>query len=372
MIALVFLIPILACVLLLVFFREWVRPLEYLLVLIPGILVPVIVYISIKSYVSSDTEYLGYYTTQVAYYEPWNEYIHKTCTREVYDGRDEDGNAKYHTETYDCSYVKEHREYWEMILSNGRTLEISQREYDEIVCRFGTPKVFVDMHRHYYTKDGDKYTCSFSGDRNHMYTVTLTHRYKNKVKNSMSIFNFSEVGEDKADSLGLYDYPPVVRNQNPIVGYNPGESVIDSFKYVNAYYGSPYQFRCFVFVYRNKPMSIVEEQKNFLIGGNKNELIVCISIDETDNVQWVNSFSWEDTPYMSVGCNHIYEEGETLDLMVLERYLLENVPKQWKRKEFADFDYIETPVTSTGWFFVVLSSIITCIIMSVVVVLNEI
>ena len=56
----------------------------------------------------NDTEYLGYYITKASYYEPWNEYIHRTCTREVYDGRDSDGNPKYRTEHYDCSYVEYH------------------------------------------------------------------------------------------------------------------------------------------------------------------------------------------------------------------------------------------------------------------------
>ena len=154
----------------------------------------------------TDTEYLGYYVTKVSYYEPWNEYIHRTCTREVYDGRDSEGNAKYRTETYDCSYVDYHPARWTMTNNVGNEIYISENRFNIIARKFNVHPVFVDMHRHYHTIDGAKYEHRFDGNRNKMYTLTSSHSYKNKILRSRSIFNYSEVSDEVKKEHRLFDY----------------------------------------------------------------------------------------------------------------------------------------------------------------------
>lgn len=288
-----------------------------------------------------DTEYLGHYVAKAVYEEPWNEYIHKTCHRTVHDGYDKDGHEITHEESYDCSYVDYHYPQWYYIREDGHRVHISQKQYNILLARLNTPAKFVDMHRHYYTIDGDKYETHFDGNRSHMWTLTESCYYKNKIIRSKSVFNFSKVDKKTFDEWKLYDYPSFdyFNDQNPIIGIQVPSSVVDSFRYINAYYGPKKQFRCYVMVWRNMPMEVSKYEQDFLVGGNKNELIVCMSIDNNNNVQWVNSFSWEDYQYLEVGINHLYENGEKLNLMKLNRYLINNINK-WKRKEFKDFDYL--------------------------------
>jgi len=368
MLLIAFLIPVITCIILFVvpFFRSQTTIGEYFMVFIPTILVSVITFFGIEAYVTTDTEYLGFYTTKVEYYERWNEYIHQTCTR---SWTDSDGNT--HSETYDCSYVDNHPPRWYMYLNNGKKIYIDKKEYRQIVQRFGVSEIFHDMHRHYHTIDGDMYYAEFPGDRNRMYTCTFANPYTNKILRSKSIFNFSDVQEEDLDKV--LDYQKVYRDQNPITGNIAiPRSVVDSFKYLNAYYGGKYQFRCYVWLWKDKPLQVSKLQQDFLVGGNKNELNVCISVDSTTNkIQWVNAFSWEDSPKIQTGVNHLYSKGEVLDLMKLNRYLLDKVPSDWKRKNFSDFDYIKHELNTKQWIIVYIFTIIASLGLSIFVIFND-
>lgn len=370
-----YIIPFVTCLILFMFFRRVTAWWEYLVIVFPSVLFTLILYFSLKNTGMSDVEYLGYYVTKVSYYEPWNEYIHKTCTREVYDGHDSEGNAKYRTETYDCSYVDYHPARWTMTNNTGYEIYISENRFNIIARKFNVHPVFVDMHRHYHTIDGDKYEHRFDGNRNKMYTLTEKHSYKNKILRSKSIFNFSEVPDSTKVNHRLFDYNNDFSYdvpQNPIMSeVHVSQAVIDSFRYVNAIYGSRYQFRTYVMVWKNAPLEVSTLQENYFVGGNKNELCICISVDNQNNIQWVRAFSWEDKPEMVVGVNHLYKTGEKLDLMKLNRYILKNVPKKWKRKEFADFEYINIALTSGQWILILVLTLIYNIIAAAIVICND-
>ena len=134
-----------------------------------------------------DTEYLGHYVTCATYDEPWDEYIHKTCTKTVHDGYDKNGNEITHEEEYDCSYVEYHEKKWFITLENGHKTYISEDQYKQVVKKLGTPRVFVDMHRHYHRIDGDRYEVHFNNKwenvahsgvpKNGSRSITFTREY---------------------------------------------------------------------------------------------------------------------------------------------------------------------------------------------------
>ena len=374
MLILCFLIPFIACLILYFGFRHATVWWEYIVLVFPSILLTLILYFSLKYTGITDTEYLGYYVSKVCYYEPWDEYIHRTCTREVYDGTDSEGHAKYHTETYDCSYVDYHPSEWTIINNVNHERYISKDLYNYICQRFGTPKQFVDMHRHFHTIDGDKYECHFNGDRNRMYTLTDSHYYKNKILKSKSIFNYSEVSEQDKKDYRLFDYPDFSykNDQCPIMSevYVP-KYVIDSFKYVNAYYGGKYQFRTYVMIWKDAPIETSTYQEDYFVGGNKNELCICISVNNENQIQWVRTFSWEDKPDLEVEINHLWEYGSDLDLMKLNRYLIQNVPMKWHRKAFADFEYINIMLDTWQWILILALTIIYNVGISIYIIKNN-
>lgn len=136
--------------------RRRMVPWEYALPWVPCLIMIPLGYTIGESIQTRDVERWAGYATEVRYYEDWNEYIHQTCTRSYPCGTDSKGQTTYCTETYDCSYVDYHPEYWELRSTTG-TYKLSQEEYYQFMSRWGGRQVFVDLHRNYHTDDGDMY-----------------------------------------------------------------------------------------------------------------------------------------------------------------------------------------------------------------------
>ena len=64
------------------------------------------------------------------------------------------------TEEYDCSYRDYHPDQYVAYLNDGSNMSISKSLYEHYENTLGTSPVFVDMHRHFYTKDGQYALCS--------------------------------------------------------------------------------------------------------------------------------------------------------------------------------------------------------------------
>ena len=94
-----FVLPFVVAIFLLIFFRKETTWYEYLLLIVPSILVFFITRAIMIGYNTTDTEYLGDYITKVRHYDEWDEWIHRTCTRQVPCGKDSNGNTRYRTET---------------------------------------------------------------------------------------------------------------------------------------------------------------------------------------------------------------------------------------------------------------------------------
>ncbi|MGL4453110.1 MAG: hypothetical protein ACRCTZ_18265, partial [Sarcina sp.] len=97
-------------------------------------------------------------------------------------------------------------------------------------------------------------------------------------------------------------------------------------------------------------------------GGNKNEVVITMSLDTNNKLQWVNIFSWSDVPtYEALVKNHIQTYvGKPLDMVKIVDYMSDNV-NTFKRKEFKDFEYINSTTDIS-----ILSLIITGILITMV------
>ena len=186
------LIPIISIPLMRIIFPHKVVWWELFIPIFPVLLIIPIIKYSSETIITSDYERWGGWVTEARYYEDWNEYVHKTCTRSVPDGRDSKGNTKYRTETYDCSYVDYHPEYWEISGSNGEVKYVSKQEYDMIKSRFGNES-FIDMHRHYHTNDGDMYKTSWMGNETSVVPLFTEHHYRNKVQANHGVFEYEKI-----------------------------------------------------------------------------------------------------------------------------------------------------------------------------------
>ena len=258
------------------------------------------------------TEYWGESIVSVHEEEPWNEWIHRTCSRQVPCGTDSEGHTKYCTEYYDCSYQADYGPEWYCKTDLNNTYRMSERLHDSLVAVYGTGKKITGTHRNHSANSsaagsrGTKFEGTRVGRESYVYStiwprteetrkgVFTKHRYENRIKASdLSLFNISIVSEEQADSLGLYNYPEDIDRYNcpTILGQNISPSVQADFKKLNAKFGPTNELRLWILVFEDKPSITAQYQENYWVKGNKNELVICIG-KKGDRIQWSYAFSW--------------------------------------------------------------------------------
>ncbi|BAX25550.1 hypothetical protein BPT24_051 [Tenacibaculum phage pT24] len=306
---------------------------------------------------TNDTEYWTNFPIEARYYEDWDEYIKQTCTRTVSCGK-----GCTTTQTYDCSYVDYHPEYWVMIMNDGSTKYISKTYYNFLLKLWGTGKTFVNMHRDYHYNDGDMYKSVWNKKFEDIQPYVTKHSYENKVQSVNSVMKFREL--DSLDVKGLYDYPDVDNyEQESCLGCSDEDNKL--LNIWNAYYGYKYEIKMFILVFDDNDGNLGELQQEYWKGGNKNELVVCVD----KNGRWVKTFSWCDDKHIEVNVDNIFmrdiDMKSKIDLMIKE------VEKNWKRKHFSDFDYIIVPLKTKHLFIIAIIVFIVSFGLLIYGVVNE-
>lgn len=362
----IYIIPFITALFLLIVFNRKMVWWEYLVLILPSLLFTLITQLIMVSVNSSDTEYLGGYVNRITYYEPWDEMVHVRHTRTNSDGETEvyyTWEREYHSERY--TYV-DNESNWEHYLS--------KKEYEIIKKRMGNKAVFRDMHRDYYRIDGDAYDIYWDKTIEHLYDITTPHSYTNKIKASQShtIFKYSDISEEDAKELGLYEYPDInLMNQNPIIGRYASDKDKQRIKYINATYGKTHQFRVYMLFYEGKDIEISEQQKAYWQNGNKNEFVVCLGT-QRDSVVWCNPFSWCDEPKLEALTRDYFIQNPKVDIDAYGKWLQTQIPTKWKRKEFSDFEYIHIGLSKGQYIALIIIMILLNIGISVFLVMNDI
>ena len=263
------------------------------------------------------TEWWG--STSIAVYEeePWNEWIHQTCTESYPCGTDSDGNTQYCTRSYDCSYQADYGPEWYFQTDIGETVGCYENDYEEMLAKWGTPKVTVKKRENHAPRDravhsdGTKFAGTKVGSVSYVYKYTWDrkensrvgftskHRYKNRIKSSdLSVFNITVVTEEDADSLKLFKYPEGPKGRDgldfpTIMGENVPKDIHDRYRAINGKYGKSDSLRLWILVFPSgTPAVNATYQENYWVNGNKNEIILCMALDRNDKVEWAHSFSW--------------------------------------------------------------------------------
>lgn len=316
------------------------------------------------------TEYWGSVATSAHYYEPWNEYIHKTCSRTHCSGSG--NNRRCHTTYYDCSYVRDHSAYWEVRTTLGEVIRVPQAKYDELRMRWGN-RQFQDMRRNYHTKDGDMYYTVWPKDSVRLEPVTTTHTYENRVKAAdASIFHFELVSDAMADSLGLHDYPGVQHPYTQVALLGARDTAAQrALMHWNAVLGAPKEVKLFVLVFRNKGREYGQLQEWYWKGGNMNEVVVCLGLDDANRVQWCHPMSWGTDHVLQATIRQHVETRDTLDLLGFSRWLGPVVQEHFVRRDFAEFDYltVEPPTWAVVTTYVL--TLVISVLLGVFAVQNE-
>lgn len=198
-------------------------------------------------------------------------------------------------------------------------------------------------------------------DTTYWVPVTETHRYKNKIRCSNSIFKFEEIGKEEVADLGLIDYPKISRHDAPAVlskDFMVPAYADDLFRKFNAGVAPESQMRLYILLFDwQKGAGISELQRNYWQGGNKNEFVVCVGLDPDGKVHWARAFSWADEPQLEVETAQWLMREDTLDWNAFYVWLSDNLGK-WKRKEFKDFDYINVSLRLSHFLWILVLSLL--------------
>lgn len=286
---------------------------------------------------TQDSEYWGGYALNVYYDEPWDEYIHKTCSRECCCSTDTKGNRSCSTEYYDCSYVDYHPAAWELKDSNGRGFNITRERFEELAARWQS-RQFVEMNRNYHSLDGNRYMATWSGAAETIEPTATEHYYTNRVAVSDSIFRFPTVDPK---TYGLFEYPGIYDGykQQVVLGYKGADGVEAErkFEFINAMLGRKKQLRVFVLVFADKPLEAGMDQEAYWQGGNKNEFIVAVGTDAAGTVRWAYPFSWTEVDSLKIDARNYFVDrtGQPLALSEFADWLGPHLDERWVRLEFA-------------------------------------
>ena len=343
MIALIYLIPALACVFLHFGFRydgDWVA---YAWVFGCGELTVGLLHWAFYSSFTSCEEYLGSRVSSIHYEAPWTEIVVRNETK--VDGK---GRVQivcrvrhiHHPERYyfyttlgsrfgiSRSYFYRIRDLWRVNIHRDRWTGPNIRG-----------GVRTGFHYNYNDLDATRYF-----DIRYWVPVTESHTYKNKIRCSNSIFKFEKINKGKARSLGLVDYPvisgldapSVLSKDFPIPYY-----VDDLFRKFNAGVAPYSQMRLYILLFDwQRGIGISELQRAYWQGGNKNEFVICIGMDASATIHWARAFSWADEQQLETEVAQELLNRKQLDWEFLYYWLYNNISR-WKRKEFKDFNYIQ-------------------------------
>lgn len=346
------LIPVVITILIAYFFpHKWVW--WELLIPFPATLIFVLGFKATVEHVrTSDTQYESGLIVQVQYYEYWETWVHRTCSRSYKCGK------STCTTYYDCSYCDENSAKWVAVSNLGNKYSISQTKYNKLKQLWAN-ETFKDLHRsinnHFACgEDGDMYYSDWDRKPETSESNVEEVSYTNYIQASHSAFKLEEVKEEDAKKLGLYKYPEIFDDyrQQCVLGLenityykqNPNikTEVEKQFEYLNGLYGPKYKTKIFLLLFPNKTVDVAYKQEAYWDGGNQNEVVICIGLDpNTKELDWVYPFSWNKNKRLQVDLREDISELKYFYPNEIYKIVSNEIPPFYKVRNFKEeFKYL--------------------------------
>jgi hypothetical protein len=357
------LIPIIAAFVLFKFFNHRVTIWEFFIPFAATLVTILIMKFSTEAAQTIDTEYWSEPASHAIYSEPWDEEVPCTHSYKCNCTKDDKGNESCQT-CYEHSYdVDYHPAYWAIVSESGYEVKITQDKFNSLCSRWKN-KVFQDKHRDYHEIDGDWYVTYWEKNRETLECMVSEHHYENRVQASNSVFNYPEILDDEKARYKLYDYPEITDGYKQVNVLGMGDSTRRTserkLEILNAELGKVKQVKVFVLLFRNMPEVAAFKQECYWKGGNKNEVVVCIGIDDALKVKWCKSFSFTENSELKINIRNYVTDMQVLNCSKVVDFLHGEVNKNFVRKKFKDFSYISIePKTWQIWLTFILSAIVT-------------
>ena len=365
-----FLVPIITCLVLAIFAHKKVVWWEYLVVFLPCVLGTAGIYGVFYYNNTSSIHYSSLPVVGMKYYEPWDEWIHKTCTRTTTDSK---GKSK--TVSYDCSYRKQHAEYWTLLRDTGTEHRITKGLWQEYLGLWGNPKgEFIDMHRRYYRKDGDAYKWLWPGSPETYLGYTRKESYRNYFKGSRNLYGLEQIRPKTADTLRLIHYPKITDSgQIDYILSNDFMIPAEAQRALCHFNSQRPDLNVFLLIYDSDETGsdIWLKQRSWWESGNDNELVVCLGYSRSKGIlEWTRTFSWSLEPWME---KKIQTEipRELVYTEILELLTQAYESGSWVPRDFTEYSYIRPEFKGYQVWIVFILTLLLSMGLSWCVVFNE-
>jgi hypothetical protein len=293
-----------------------------------------------------DKEVWNYKIVNVRHEERWTE--EETRTRQVACGTDKDGNTEYRTETYHVTET--YGPYWKATDEYGNEHGIGESVYQN------WKKIWADEKKTGEHKGssagfdtaitGGIFECDWTKDFDRIFPWSDIHTYKNKVRYSDSVLKYKEPTKELVKK---YPRPADLSNTSPVLSYGKTFPVqdIELLHRTNAELGPRYRAHPILVAFgADTKRDVVDDVLSAWRGPNKNELVTFAAF-KGDEIVWCEVHSWMDNTTIHATLRDELISGK----FTAKRYsdlLLKYVPKQWRKKDFRDFDYIRVEI-HWGW-----------------------
>src|SRR5207253_1813312 len=116
----------------------------------------------------------------------------------------------------------------------------------------------------------------------HLHPTVVEHTYENRIAASDNVLNCRFVPKEERKQYCLFDYPRSKFFCPSVLGYeHPGNIDLDK---TNALIGRKEQVRIWVLCFKNQPLQAGISQDTYWKHGNKNELVICTSLDNENKI----------------------------------------------------------------------------------------
>lgn len=338
-------IPLIAGIIMLKYFREHLIWWEVVLPMIICIIFILIFKFSVEKSITADTDYNSTLITKAAYYEEYETWVHKTCSYQTCSGTGKSRVCVTHY--YDCSYCDYTPPKWVVYDSLGNNWYITKNTYTELKNKWNSTPTFVELNRYinkhlFCGKDGDKYEIMWDKNPVTSESAVDDKYYENRIQAAHSMYDFPSVSEQNIKKFKLLNYPKINNfRQNVILSNTKPISEKDQIlaKYLDGKFGQINGCKLFICLYTDVSIKAAQLQKALWKGGNDNELVICIGLSKTDSITWVNAFSWTPDKRICIDVREDLSNIRTYDFEKIFNVLNAHMYK-FKKKNFKEFSYL--------------------------------
>lgn len=333
-----------------------------------GFILAVIFHLIAINGMTSDVQTLSGQITSARQYSEWKEYyeyaVYRTeyyNTTETYYTTDSKGRSHSHTRTVRKSRrvfdhweptSRWHRESWGCVSDIDTSYDIDKSKYIYFTEKYKMNRAVAGKRT-----TGEHNSRMIAGDPNdYIADTSITHwvepvtkevSWENKVKACPSVFSFIKV----PTNVPVFNWPnnPDPFRSDRVLGTAQRYMPILEWDKLNAYLGGRKKVNLILVGFESSDSMLGQYQRAKWVGGKKNDLVITVGGKDLHRPDWCFVYGWTDSELVKANItSYVMQNGISTNLC---GYLNNEVIKNYKIKEWKDFDYLHVEPAAKYYFW---------------------